>query len=447
MSVQKGWRRCLQCAGLFYPGGPHACPRGGEHTSEESSEFMPRTAGGPGTQDMWRWCKRCGGMFYSGLGAGRCVDGNGHDGSGSGAYFLQTGRVDGLFAPNWRWCKLCQVLFNGFFPASVSPANGGKSHSSEGSGEYSLQMRVAGQGVAAVYQGRGNDGTIWMTLRQSSQWVAHLRVPGGCSVTPSPVMYGGKLWIFYQGMGDCRELWFTTFDGSSFSSSQQVPDVRLKGAPCAAVIDGRLTVWVQGTSRSVDLWCITLADPARMTWRSDLIPTANGIWNDPAVVPLPDSLGGGAWVFYDRAMDNLGGRGSSGRIVRLDTKSGVTEDVSVSASGSPGAVMFNSSVYLFHEGKGGDCRLWSTKLIPTDNGKGATRGGGPGRVEAPMRMSAVPAPVVDGGRLYVFTEGPGDNGELWFGGSAYGTHFDGNGPIAGVGCSTGCGATRFRFAA
>ena len=51
--------------------------------------------------------------------------------------------------------------------------NGG-AHSRDGSGEYGLRQQVTGDGVAVVYQGMGDDGTIWISLRQGGQWIAPL---------------------------------------------------------------------------------------------------------------------------------------------------------------------------------------------------------------------------------------------------------------------------------
>ena len=247
MSVQKGWRYCKKCEVLFYAPAGTACPAGGAHDGSASGCYLPFTAGEGGSQDRWRWCKRCGAMFHSAGGAGRCPVGGDHDASGSGQYWISTGTPQTPAQIGWRSCRNCQALFWGGGSQGVCP-NGGK-HDSDGSSTYGLRTQVVGEGVVVVHQGRGNDGTIWMSLRQGGAWTKNLRVPGGCSETPSAVMHAGKLHIFYQGMGDSRELWYTTFDGTDFSGSTRAGDIRLKGSPSAFVVNGRLEVRVQGTSQ------------------------------------------------------------------------------------------------------------------------------------------------------------------------------------------------------
>lgn len=441
MSVQKGWRSCDKCSGLFYAPVGNTCPRGGAHDASESTGLLPFVAAQSDSQDKWRWCKRCGAMFYSGLGNGVCPAGGGHDASGSGQYWIQTHRPAGLAQAGWRWCKNCQVLHRPWpRTTSTCPAANGGPHSVEGSGEYGLRVQLVGQGIAVAYQGRGNDGTIWLSLRHDYEWLGHLRVPGGCSVTPSPVMFGNKLYIFYQGMGDCRELWFTTFDGLEFSASKQVPNIRLKGAPSAFVCDGRLEVWVQGTSRDCHLWRNRATDIDNNQWQSELVTPNTSIWNDPGALPMPAN-GGGALVFYEQAMDTTGGKGSTGYLYFVNTRSGVHEKVTWKpARGTPAPVIFQGRVYVFRESSEGDGAPIYWSFLPGDNWKSTLAEHTPY-----FRISGVVAPVIDTHGLWVFFEGAGNSGELYCVETTNGTNWNAPIKLEGIGVSTGCGGTRYNF--
>jgi hypothetical protein len=83
---QGGWRWCNQCQGLFY--GPAVanshCPAGGAHALPSqigSSDYSPfhNVAANPGRQSDWRWCDKCQGMFFGpGTAASRCPAGDTH---------------------------------------------------------------------------------------------------------------------------------------------------------------------------------------------------------------------------------------------------------------------------------------------------------------------------------------------------------------------------------
>lgn len=448
MAVQKGWRWCKKCEVLFYAPAGNACPAGGSHDGSASACYLPFTAAEGGAQDKWRWCKRCGVMFYSGVGAGRCPGGGGHDASGSGQYWISSGAPQTPAQVGWKWCRNCQALFWGAGAQGVCPS-GGK-HDSNGSGTYGLRIQVVGEGVVVVHQGRGDDGTIWMSLRQNGVWTKNMRVPGGCSETPAATMHNGKLYIFYQGMGNCRELWYTTFDGTDFSASIRAGDIRLKGAPTAYDTDGKLEVWVQGTSKDVDLWRCWPTDIGKNQWHSELCDPRVSIWNDPAGLALPSNEGGGAWVFYERALSNIGGRGATGETWIYSTRHKKHLKISnhLEMRSTPRATWYDGRAYVFRESDSGNGEFTYAKLASKSDGADVDIVRSFGPTASGVRCSGGVAPVVDNRGLWVFFEGPGNSGDLYCIDSSNAVNW--NIPakkIDGVGVSSGCGAARFVFGA
>ena len=146
MTIQKKWRRCIDCQGLFYaadashPGG--VCPAGSEHDWTGSWEYaltLDVQFGPVGTQKGWRWCHKCDGLYYpEPLKLGVCPAGGIHDHTGSGDYWLTLGSVVPKNSEgHWRWCNKCMGLyFAGGQTQGVCPAKG--PHDSKGSKEYIL---------------------------------------------------------------------------------------------------------------------------------------------------------------------------------------------------------------------------------------------------------------------------------------------------------------------
>ena len=80
-------------------------------------------------------------------------------------------------------------------------------------------------------------------------------------------------------------------------------------------------------------------------------------------------------------------------------------------SGSPSAVVYNGLLYVFHQGSGNDGQLWySFSMAQT------------GRADTQVQnlgMSGSPSAVLWAGGISVFHQGGGNNGQLWY------SYFDG----------------------
>jgi hypothetical protein len=439
MSMQKGWKWCKRCDELYYTQAASGCPRGGAHDASSSSAYLPFFAPRPGAQDGWRWCKRCGAMYYGNLGGGRCIHGGPHDPSGSGNYAMQSGSPGGYAQTGWRWCKNCHVLFYGPSGGGCCPAANGGRHDSTGSSDYGLRFQIAGEGLAVTCEGAGNSGEIWLLLNFRGSWLPPQRVPGGCTNTPSPVMFEDKLHIYYQGQGNSHDLWFTTFDGIDFSPSQQVPDVRLEGAPSTVVRNDRLEIYLAGTSEYGHLWHIS-RQKGTSNWAKYDYSRKFWVWNDPSAT----LVGNETWVAYEERWKENGELywHGTGKIKIADHYTGMYTIPGTGSSGTPGIVAFGGRVYVFHEDHASHGELWYNVCDP--NAPYETRWAGDRRI-AGVGTSGTPAPVVFNDKLHVFHEGLGDNGELRLVTSDDGTTWSADQKINGIGCSNSCGVTKFNL--
>jgi hypothetical protein len=153
--IQSTWRFCNDCFVLFFIGvspiNSGVCPAGGGHNILPQSgdyalllnpdrDFDTLVTG----QHNWRFCNKCRGLWFNGRPTnGVCPAGGSHTSAGSGDYSLitQSPNFDsGITAQrNWRFCNKCFVLwFNGRPTNGVCPAGG--SHTSADSGDYALTV-------------------------------------------------------------------------------------------------------------------------------------------------------------------------------------------------------------------------------------------------------------------------------------------------------------------
>jgi len=103
-------------------------------------------------------------------------------------------------------------------------------------------------------------------------------------------------------------------------------------------------------------------------------------------------------------------------------------------TGSPSAVPWLGGIAVFHQGYAASGQLWYTYSSDGQQWGGDTPWGQPNFPVQDLGMSESPSAIVYNGLLYVFHQGYGDNGQLWY------TYYDGanwspDTPIQGVGMS------------
>lgn len=122
---------------------------------------------------------------------------------------------------------------------------------------YQSQLHLANEG-------RGNDGWLWHATRGVTIWSGHARLPSddkayGTSGAPALAVYGGKLHCVRQGRSNSGWLWHSVFDGTSWSTDELIYDsngskVGISGSPALAVYNGVLHCVRQGRGNQGRLW-------------------------------------------------------------------------------------------------------------------------------------------------------------------------------------------------
>lgn len=118
--LQRSWRFCGKCAGMFWEGDFRnqrgVCPAGGEH-DPWGLNFLLAVNEGPNRQIDWRFCGKCNGLFWSNA-DGVCPSRTGPHQIGGDPGFegfnfalthdITPGRTQ---QRNWRFCGKCGGLF------------------------------------------------------------------------------------------------------------------------------------------------------------------------------------------------------------------------------------------------------------------------------------------------------------------------------------------------
>jgi hypothetical protein len=150
--LQRGWKRCTKCHGLFLGSKSGICPKDNSPHTEASGEdyrliYEPSSDQAqkiPSHQPNWRWCKKCKSLFYfpknkeqgdqnkENYDYGIC-SGQGEKHSREGSSIYQVKILPGTQTQTqWRWCDKCQVLHY-VTGSTTGSCYGGENHHAAGS--------------------------------------------------------------------------------------------------------------------------------------------------------------------------------------------------------------------------------------------------------------------------------------------------------------------------
>jgi chitinase len=250
-------------------------------------------------------------------------------------------------------------------------------------------------------------------------WTGDQLIPGiGVNTGVGVAVFHSKIYCVHEGIQGAQNngdgwLWYTTFDGDTWSQDQKLPDISTYGPPALVVFNDLLYCLHQGQgypgqAGSGQLWYTTF-DSA--TWSPDQLIPDVGIAQatSPAV------------VVYQRQLYCLHrgiGDPALGRLWYTSSADGTTwskdqQVPNVGISGPPALVVFKEKLYCFHQGQGSSGQLWYTvfdgntwsqdKLIPD------------------IGLTTAPVVAVFNDQLYCVHEGLGADGWLWYTTSADGT--------------------------
>ena len=266
---------------------------------------------------------------------------------------------------------------------------------------------------------------IWQSL-----W-SRITINYAMNNQPSPAIFNGQVYCFYPSAPDLQYIYYATFDGTSWSEQQVVPDAYESTAPGVAVFNSRLYVFYQsfsvtaaGLEANGELY-YNYYDGS--SWSAQSYPAGSGsiMSGCPAAVAFNGSL----YVFYQ-------GSGNNGQLWYSQSSDGSdwsfrSQIANANITTSPAAAVFTnpsdnqSNLYVFHQ-NGTSGQLWYSVLDTAGNWSSDAQ-------IANVSMSATPCAAAYNGRLYVLYEGGGNNGQFWYISSADGSTWGTPSQVASIG--------------
>ena len=212
------------------------------------------------------------------------------------------------------------------------------------------------------------------------------------------------LFVFYQGKGNSGTLWYTVSgDSINWNQHPPVPNLGMSASPSAVRWQDGIEVFFQGANNDGQLWRTFSADGNSWgTTQTNVQVPGVGMSGSPSAVVYNGSL----YVFY-QGLNNSGGLWYT---VSADSINW-TQHPPVPNLGmkeSPSAVLWQGGIQVFHQA--GNGQLWRTFSSDGNNwGTTQTDAQVPG-----VGMSGSPSAVVYNGSLYVFYQGLNNSGGLWY---------------------------------
>jgi chitinase len=128
------------------------------------------------------------------------------------------------------------------------------------------------------YESPSNTGWIHWCTFDGSKWSDDAPCPNasdpfGTSGAPAVIAYNGKIYMFHAGQGDSGDLWFTSFDGNSWTKDQRAPGILLSASPAVEMYNGLIWILHQGFGNSGWVWAVPFDGENFMT--DALIPDSN----------------------------------------------------------------------------------------------------------------------------------------------------------------------------
>lgn len=255
------------------------------------------------------------------------------------------------------------------------------------------------------YQSAANDGTVCYSVFDGSSWAAEVQPPiGGISDSPAAVTFTpagsnqAQLYVFYRGGGNSGWLFQNVFDGSTWSANTQIPNTSISGSPAAAVFDGKIYVAHQGQSSNQQLWYNAFDGSS---WAGDVQVSGAAMTGSPSLVVANDQI----YVAYSWPEDDALGWGP---LFHAGNQGGTVETVGTAASPSTAAFQPPGSgsplPYVFYLTTGAEGALWYNVCL------GPNDWDGPDQVPN-LGITGSPTVALLNDQPYIFY---GGTGQLWY---------------------------------
>jgi hypothetical protein len=140
-----------------------------------------------------------------------------------------------------------------------------------------LGIAASGSLLFAAWAGSDSDQQLWYSTFDGSSWAAPAQIPGESSVGPSlAVGQGGTLYAAWQGSDSDQRLWYSSFNGSSWAAQAQVPGAQAQipgpvPAPAAGLGSNSNYILYSNCSPLINL-SVTITVTEDLVWQSTAAP-------------------------------------------------------------------------------------------------------------------------------------------------------------------------------
>ncbi|MFC4591180.1 hypothetical protein [Sphaerisporangium corydalis] len=114
-------------------------------------------------------------------------------------------------------------------------------------------LAVHNDRLYCVHRGGGNDRRLWWTRFDGNSWSPDTPMNGLTSRGPALATFNGFLYCAYRDSNN-DQMWWTRFNGTSWSTDQMFPGHRTGSNPALAVFQGNLWCVHRGGGNDQHLW-------------------------------------------------------------------------------------------------------------------------------------------------------------------------------------------------
>jgi hypothetical protein len=226
---------------------------------------------------------------------------------------------------------------------------GGEAQNVDGIGT-SAGPALAGYGpLYMAWKGFGDDPRIWWSAFDGNTWTAQQTVPKvDTSDGPALAVFTDKLYLAWRSPEGDENIWWSAFDGSSWTAPQNVPHVGTSAGPALAAFNDKLYMAWKGFGDDPRIWWSAFDGS---TWTAQANLPGASTSDGPALAPGPDDLLYMAWR-APTGDENIWWSAFDG-----STWTGKQNVPGVGTSASP-ALAGYESLYMAWKGFGNDQRIW-----------------------------------------------------------------------------------------
>lgn len=264
------------------------------------------------------------------------------------------------------------------------------------------------QTLYIFYQGEGNAKEVYYsTSTDGVHWSQSIFLSTGldCAASPSATVLNNVLYCFANPAAEGSNaalVYATSSNGSTWSGNNTVPGANISGSVSATTFEGKIYVFHEGADFNGQLWCSIFdgtnwSPDAQINNLSVTENTSMAVYNGQLYCFTQDYNNTGV-VSYSVFIDEVW--------------SWATRLNKVSMSNTPSAVVFspNNTLYLFYKGPGNNLGLYYSIL----SGEGGWSESQSYAAGTNAQMWDSPSAIQYGNSIYIFHQGRSEDGELWY---------------------------------